>query len=212
MKSVENMSVQELESILAKKKNEESAQEKAIREKYEKERDYLVKSLCKGAMTLNDQLKAFSETGFMHLREHAEKLSQYGKMRKNSKGGFNLQTADGEYKIKYAYTSIADFDERANKAEELLKDFLQDFIKKKDKGAYYIIMSLMERNNRGQLEFSRIQKLYKFENDYNDARWKEAIKLFKESFNVKGSKMQLYFYKRNQKGEFELINLNFSSL
>lgn len=207
-----DLSVEELEQMLAEKKKQQVENEKAARAKYVKERDALIINLSLVAMTMNKELEKFSLNAHEAMRQQRIKLDEYGGIRKNSKGGFQLMTEDGEYKIKYDYHGIADYDERANKAEELLKDFLQDTIKKKDKGLYNIIVSLLERNKAGQLEFSRISSLYKYENDYDDPRWREAIKLFKESFVVKGSKMQPRFYKRAENGTYELINLNFSSI
>jgi uncharacterized protein DUF3164 len=204
--------IQELEAKLAEAKKEQADEEKQERKKYIANRDATVINLCTQAKELNHILTNLSVLAHAAMRQQKQKLSEYGRLRKNSKGGFELKTEDGLFKIRYGYTSIPTYDERATKAEDLLKEFLKTTIKQKDLGAYEIIMSLLERNKAGQLEFSRISKLYQLEDRYTDERWLEAIKLFKESFRVTGSKMQLAFYQLNAKNEYELINLNFSSL
>lgn len=211
-KETKDLSVAELEAALAAKKKEQSDKEKAERKKYVSDRDAMILNLCAQATELNYILKNLNILAHESMEQQKVKLAAYGKLRKNSKGGFELKTEDGSYKIKYAYTSTPSYDERALKAEELLKDFLQSVIKKKDQGAYGIIMSLLERNKAGQLEYSRISKLYQQEDQYTDERWLEAIKLFKESFTVGDSKMQLYFFKKNERNEYDPINLNFSSM
>lgn len=205
-------SIEELEALLKQKKDEQKAKEKSERLEYVKARDAMIANLSAQAIRLSEQLSVFNESAHKAMQIQKTKLDDYGAIRKNSKGGFQVQTEDGSFKIKYAYSAIGDYDERANKAEELLKDFIEHMVKKKDKGPYKIIQSLLERNKAGQLEYSRISSLYKYENDYDDPRWQEAIKLFKESFIVKGSRMQPMFYQLDEKGKYQLINLNFSNV
>lgn len=205
-------SIEELEALLAEKKKEQVQKEKEEREEYIKNRDAGIVNLCLKANVIAEMLEDFNKMAFNTMGLQAEALAKYGKLRKNSKGGFMLTTEDGEYRIKYAYNSESYYDERADKAAELLKDFINDFIKKKDRGAAAMIMDLLARNNKGQLEYGRISKLYSREKDYTDARWIEAIQLFKDSYQVRDSKFMLYFFKRNAKNEYEMINLNFSSL
>lgn len=204
--------VEELEAKLAAAKQEQADALKKEREQYVKLRDTTIINLCAKATGLSEMLTAFNDMAFKAMQLQQEALAKYGKMRKNSKGGFMLTTEDGEFRIKYAYNSESYYDERADKAAELLKDFINDFIKKKDKGAAAMIMDLLARNNKGQLEYGRISKLYSREKDYTDPRWVEAIQLFKDSYQQRDSKYQLYFYKRNAKNEYDLINLNFSAV
>lgn len=210
MKSISK--IEKLKADLAAAEKEQQELEKAEREEYVKLRDTTIINLCVKASGLSEMLHAFNDIAFKSMQQQQEALSKYGKMRKNSKGGFMLTTEDGEFRVKYAYNSESYYDERADKAAELLKDFINDFIKKKDKGAAAMIMDLLARNNKGQLEYGRISKLYQREKDYTDPRWTEAIQLFKESYQQRDSKYMLYFYKRNSKNEYEMINLNFSSI
>ncbi len=206
------LSVTELEALLAEKRKEETTRIKKEQEEYENHRNTVVIKLSKTAKEVSGIIGSFNKETRELLDEQRDLLNKYGKIRGNSKGGFALESIDGNFKITYQFKSISSYDERADKAEELLKEFLNDTIKKKDRKMHEMIMSLLERNGKGQLEYARVQSLYKFENDYDDIRWKEAIKLFKESFVVKGSKMQIYFHERAANGSFEPINLNFSSM
>lgn len=212
MTKTKDLSVEELEALLAEKKKAQKELEIKERETYVRERDKTISSLSKEASELNAKLQAFAQKANEAMMLQRDKLNEYGAIRKNSKGGFQIFTEDRTLKIKYAYNAIGDYDERANKAEELLKEFIEHMVKKSDKKAYNIIQGLLERNKAGQLEYSRIQALYKYESDFDDPRWKEALKLFKESFVVKDSKMQPLFYKLNENGKYEHISLNFSSM
>ncbi len=211
-KNPAEMTTTELEELLVKKRQAELKAVQKEKEQYELNRNTVVHSLAKTAKEIAALLAVFNTEAREAMEEQKEALAKYGKIRGNSKGGFQLNNADGNLRVVYQYKSISTYDERADKAEELLKDFLNDTIKKKDKDMHEIIMSLLERNSKGQLEYSRVQSIYKHESKYSDARWTEAIKLFKESFTVSDSKMQIYFYEKNENGQYEPINLNFSSL
>lgn len=204
--------MEELTAHLAAKQKAEKAKEQKAKKDYEEARDSIITHVIGEAQDIAATLKYLHNLAAHNMEEQKKKLDEYGKIRGNSKGGFKIETKDGRFRIIRQYRAINDYDERAGKAEDLMKDFLLDTVKKKDKDLFEIIMSLLERNKAGKLEYSRIQALYQHEDKYDDPRWVEAIRLFKESFNQTGSKFAIYFYERDENGVFQPINLNFSSL
>ena len=212
-KTVDKMTTKELEIYLAERKKEQLAEMNRKRADYEKFVKSNTSQLVRRALKLNKILTSFFLVSTATLEELREKLNEYGAIRSNSKGGFTLKTDDGQYKIVYRYSTMCDWDERAVKAEELLKDFLFDVLKKRDKEMFEMILGLIEKNKEGKLELSRIQTLYAKEALFTDPRWVEAIRLFKESFKPVDSKMRLEFYKRSEISQkWEPITLNISSL
>jgi exonuclease VII large subunit len=212
-KTVDQMTTEELQAYLAERRKDEMAQLNKNRNEYEKYIETNTSRLVRKAIKLNNILTTFFENSTKTLEEMREKLNEYGAIRANSKGGFHLKTDDGQYKLVYRYSTTCDWDERAVKAEELLKDFLGDVVKKRDKELFQVIMGLIEKNKEGKLELSRIQALYAQESTFTDPRWVEAIRLFKESFRPVDSKMRLEFYKRSEVSQkWEPIVLNLSSL
>lgn len=210
-KSISEMTTEELEQLVAKRKQEEQRALQKAREEYERKVDETAKSIITEAIGLNKIMSDFYKDTTDKLIAMREKLNEYGKIRSSSKGGFQIKTADGEAKIVYKYSTVCDWDERAGKAEELLKDFLGDTVKKRDKDLHELIISLLEKNKEGKLELSRMQALYAKEALFTDPRWVEAIRLFKESFQPVDTKMRLEFYRRNEtSNRFEPINLNLS--
>lgn len=211
MSEIAQFTTEELEAMLASRRKAEKADKERKRKEYEATREARVTTLTERAVLLSGQIRAFYEVAFEALIAQREELQIYGKLRANSKGGFSVIAKDGAYKIDFKYQSLSDWDERASKAEELLKDFLSDTVKKKDQTLHDIIVSLLARNNAGNLEFSRIQELYKYEDRYEDPRWVEAIRLLKESYQKKGSKYYINFWVRDEKGTYQPINLNFNT-
>jgi len=213
VKTVDQMTTKELEVYLAERKKEQIAEMNRKRAEYEKYVESNTSRLVRKAIKLNTILTTFFSNSTTILEEMREKLNEYGAIRSNSKGGFTLKTDDGKYKVVYRYSTTCDWDERAVKAEELLKDFLFDVLKKRDKEMFEVILGLIEKNKEGKLELSRIQTLYAKESLFTDPRWVEAIRLFKESFQPVDSKMRLEFYKRSEvSNKWEPIVLNISSL
>lgn len=212
-KTIDQMTTEELQAYLEERKREEKQNAQREREDYEKSVDKTASHIIRRAVKLSRLLEAFKGVTTEQLEAIREKLNEYGAIRANSKGGFLLRTKDGTGKVLYKYSSICDWDERANKAEDLLTDFLKDVVKKRDKELFELVMGLLEKNKEGKLEFSRMQALYAKENLFTDPRWVEAIRLFKESFRVIDSKMRLEIYTRNEvTKEWEPVPLNLSSI
>lgn len=210
-KPISEMTTAEIEKLLESKKREELEAQQKERSEYEKKVNTTADSIITEALSVSAILFAFYQETTQKLIGLRDKLNEYGKIRNNSKGGFHLKTADGQYKIVYRYSTICAWDERATKAEELLKDFLSTTVKKRNMQDYEFMMALLERNKKGELELSRMQTIYSKEHLYNDPRWVEAIRLFKESFQPVDTKMRLEFYKRNEISQkWEPINLSLS--
>eukprot|EP01038_Epipyxis_sp_PR26KG_P000918 gene918-1293_t len=135
------------------------------------------------------------------MDNQANKLANYGKIRGNSKGGFSVSDRNDTMKVTRRRDTEPVWDERSTKAIELIKEFLGDAIKKRDLDMYEILMGFLERNEKGDLEYARVMDLYKHEAKFDDERWKEGLRLIKESFSnhLKGFGYEFKF--RNDEGK-----------
>jgi hypothetical protein len=146
------------------------------------------------------------------MDKHSEKLAGYGKIRGNSKGGFSITNSDDTMRITRRRDTEPVWDERSTKAIELIKDFLSDTIKKRDLKLYEILIGFLERNEKGDLEYNRVMDLYKHEDKFDDPRWKEGLRLIKESYSNHLKGFGYEFKIKNESGKWENLLLNFSSL
>jgi hypothetical protein len=211
--NLNELTVEQLESLLSEKKKEEALRLKKEREEYENYVNSTTQSIFDAALDLATQIKNFHVGSTEKLDAMRERLDRYGMIRSNSKGGYHRTTADGTGKVVYRYTSVCAWDERAEKAEALLRDFLTDFVKKRDQKLYAIISAILERNEEGNLEYARIQALYSRESEFDDPRWCEAIRLFKQAYYPVASKMRIEVYRRKEASQkWEPVPLNLSSL
>ena len=211
---IEEMSTEQLEKLLAERKKSERLEAQKKKEQYERSRNVMIHHQVSAAIRLRDDLKAFKEQAFGTMLKFYEEMLAYGDVKKDGKGNFQLISDDQQYKIIFANQIKAGFDERAEMAEAKLKEFLNTTVKKRDLGLHGIIMGLLERNEvSGAFDIKLINRLVQMEDKFDDVNWKDAIRLFKESYQEQGTSSYIRFYERdNAQQSWTLINLNLASV
>ncbi|RKE02334.1 DUF3164 family protein [Marinifilum flexuosum] len=210
---VKELSKEELKAELERREAKEKKDAEKAKQKYEGNRDDLVKKMCSAALYIHQMMKEFKSESIQKLDAFYEQAKAYGDVRSTSKGGFSLRTSDGEYKVSYDRNTQADYDERADIAEQQLREFLKHMVKKRDKDSYELITLLLERGKSGKFNPANINQLIKEENRFNDPRWVKAIQLFKESHEVRLIAYSVSFYTKNaDTGKDEVIKLSLPSI
>lgn len=207
------LSTRQLERALAARKAAENAAQEKRRAEYETEKDQLISTLGTTAAATATALKTFKGEAMQQVRAFRGKLLEYGQLRKGEANKGNFEIKNDNFKVTFSSQVKKCFDERSELAEEKLKSFLGGFVKKRDKDLHDLVLSLLERNPKsGDLDISNIQRLYKLEDRFDNDDWREAIRLFKESYNPEGTAYYVRFFERGEDNGWNLINLNFSSL
>jgi len=204
--------VAELEEKLANAKKAEFKKQENEKKEYESKRDQKVAQGIATAKTLFKEMLEFKQWCHTEMDEQEKRLTEYGKIRKNSKGGFSVKNTQQNECITRMRATEPVWDERATKAVELIKDFLGDAIKKRDVDLYEILIGFLQKNKKGELEFSSVMELYKYENKYNDERWKEGLRLIKESYSNHLKGFGYEFKYRGEDGKWQNIILTFASI
>lgn len=97
-----------------------------------------------------------------------------------------------------------------------LIDFLNDWMRKREKGAddamYQLAMTLLERNKMGELDYKSINKLYEMEEKFNNPEYSAIMQLFKESNVVNGTAINYYFYRKSDRGVWLKVEPSFNML
>ena len=73
-------------------------------------------------------------------------------------------------------------------------------------------MGFLEKNKAGDLEYSDVMNLYKHETEFDDLRWKEGLRLIKESYSNHLKGFGYEFKLKQADGKWQNLYLNFSSL
>jgi hypothetical protein len=209
---LENLTSKELEELLKKRKAEEAKEYQQRRSEYEDKRNLLVEELVAEAGALRQIMMNFKAKANEKMEELRTISMEYGDIKKTSKGGFSLRSSSNGDKIQLRRNTKIEYDERAKMAEDLIKDFLNDMVKKKEKDAYELISSLLTKNKDGDYNPAMIGSLLEHKDRYDDERWQKAMTLFEESHNVILISMCTEFYKKNEQDKDIAISLSYASL
>lgn len=204
--------IKELEAKLAKLKSKEIVKKQREKKQYEVNRDKRVEKLVITSIKLHKAMLLFKKEVEIEMQNQSEALSNYGEMPSKSKGGFSIVNSEDTFKIKRTRDTSPTWDERSKKAVELIVDFLHDSVKKRAEPEFNLIMGFLEKNKAGDLEYQKVMQLLSNEQNYTDPRWKEGLRLLRESYKVVLKGYGYYFDRKLPDGTWDNISLNFSSI
>ena len=202
------LSPEELQAELDRRNADIIAGKQRQRKAYEDLKEQTIISLCTGALTINETLKAFKLKAFEDMQTIYEMLKEYSSRHADGKGNFRIEHEN--YRVSYKRQGKPTFDERSHQAEKHIIDFVNSKFEN-DVDTKDLVMSLLERK-KGELDINLVQKLYAMEDRFQDENWKRGIELLKESYSFSHSKDYIGFEVKNDKGEWLPINLQFSNI
>lgn len=206
------LSAAELQAALNEKLKAERENRAAKKKKYEQERETLIEDLINDAIGVRNMLIAIKTKAMQKLPQFRAQMLEYGQLRKGDRNKGTFEIKNEHYKIIFTNHEKKAFDERAELAEERLREFLETFVKKSNQKTYRLVKSLLERNPKsGDYDITLINRLYALEEEFDDPNWKEAIRLFKESFSPTGTKQYARFFHKGANGEWVPIILDFAN-
>jgi hypothetical protein len=211
-KPIEQLTAEETEAVLNHKRKAEKERQEREKRAYEAERDSDMGELIALALEVENKSYLLKRLTHAKMEKHQEKLNEYGKIRSNSKGGFTLMHSDKTIRIKRRRDTQPTWDERSTKALELIHAFLYDTVKKRDRDLFEMLIGFLVKNKKGDLDYASVMNLLSHENRFDDPRWREGLRLLKQSYSNYLKGYQYDFEKQNEEGKFERIELNFSAL
>lgn len=201
---------EQLEALVKKRNEQKREQAARKRKEYETLREEIVIGAVNSALHLAHIQKAGHREIIGDLLSFRELMIEAGELPKNSIGGFSLKNEADTMKVSLKIQNIGEFDERADIAEAHIKDFFERTLKQADPNTFDMMMSLLERK-KGKLEYSRVMKILKFEDRYDDEAWKKGCQLLKDSYRNVDTKPYLDFAVKDEHGVWQPVNLNFAS-
>ena len=214
MSNVNEMSVEELEQVLAAKKKERRDNELRRREAYEAIRAELIQKVKQKVHAVGGDVRGLfdfieSETGAF-----IEVMNEYGQVRRA--GQSNFQISDDSFKIIIRTNNVRGFEARAQIPPTGVLYFLKTWKTKKHDGVdnpmYQLAMTLLERNKYGDLDYKSVSKLYELETKFNNPEYSSIMELFKESNTVERTATNYYFEERDARGVWRRIEISFNRL
>lgn len=207
-----SLSNEQIEKELERRKVEEKESKRRQREKYESDRNILVSRLVRDAKNMEEVMSGFKQKCLNDLNGFRDYANFYGDIKKSSLGGFSLRNSNTQEVVSLDRNRVPEYDERASMAESLLKEFLEDKIKRRDLQTFRTISALLEKNKKGDFTPARISSLLKIKDNYDDERWQKAMQLFEESFSVRDISYSVSFYTKDAMGKDQAVCLTFASI
>jgi hypothetical protein len=214
MKDVNEMSLQEIEEVLKKKKEEERNTARQRRDAYEGIRAELMHRMQRAVEELSRDVKDFAGLCSRESGAFRDVMAEYGQLRSPGQTSFTLR--DETFKWEIRSNRVKRFDERADVAAARLIDFLKRWIRNRSDGTenpmYQLAMTLLERNRYGDLDYKSVSRLYDLESSFGDAEYSEIMQLFRESNITEGTAINHYFYRKDGLGVWRRIEPSFNRL
>ncbi len=169
------------------------------REAYESLRADFMGKVKENLLNQVSEVKSFKQWLTRESEGFTGLMREYGQVRLDGQQSYTI--TEGDFRLDIKTNKVKSFDERADLAAERLVTFLKGYMEQSDKGAddpmYQLAMTLLERNQAGDLDYKSISKLYELEDKFKDAEYGEIMSLFKESNVVQKTATNYYFWQRS---------------
>ncbi|OHD21158.1 MAG: sulfate transporter [Spirochaetes bacterium GWB1_59_5] len=171
------------------------------------ERDAIVREIVGKAELLAGQLAGFKKKTMDDIQAFIELSAEKFNVKLGGiKGNVNLLTFDGEYRITRAMNENIVFDERLQIAKQLIDECITDWSAGSRAELRALINDAFYVDKQGKINTQRVLGLRRL--DIKDDKWQKAMDAIGESLQVADTKAYIRIYKRNQAGEYKLVNLD----
>ncbi len=130
----------------------------------------------------------------------------------DKKGNLRWHNFDKSIRIENSVNQKIVFDDgKIALAKDLLDNFLNEKLSSSDVWVKDIIVDAFS-TTRGNMDTRKVMSLFKYQSKINDPMFQKSLELIADAIDRPSSKIYSRVYVRNEAGEYENINLNFSSL
>lgn len=194
------MTAEEKKALLAQLNADANESRQAKRDAYEGLRAEFMRRVEEFLVNVTADVKGFKQWLEKESEGFISVMRDYGQLKNADQRNYTI--TDGDFRLQVASNSVKGFDERADMAAERLVAYLKNYMQKSEKGQedpmYQLAMTLLERNQRGDLDYKSISKLYELEDKFGDQEYKDIMMLFKESNVVQKTAVNYYFFRRHK--------------
>lgn len=194
------MTAEEKKALLAQLNADFNESRQAKRDAYESLRAEFMHRVEEFLVNVTADVKGFKQWLEKESEGFISVMRDYGQLKNADQRNYTI--TDGDFRLQVASNSVKGFDERADMAAERLVAYLKNYMQKSEKGQedpmYQLAMTLLERNQRGDLDYKSISKLYELEDKFGDQEYKDIMMLFKESNVVQKTAVNYYFFRRHK--------------
>lgn len=182
--------------------------------RHEKLMEKSANKLFNSAIKLHDSLKSFKEEVEAICLEVYEQyqtdkaLDTIGK----GKGNFTWYNFDRTIKVEVSISERITFDDLGiNNCKAILNEFLDENLDSKIEVLKDMVNDAFN-TSRGNLDAKKVMNLLRYEGKIKNEKFQKAMDILKESIRRPSSKTYFRIWAKDSHGEFQNIDLNFSSI
>jgi hypothetical protein len=176
----------------------------------DKKREKIVLEYVTKAKKLHAQLLTLKEDMLLNCDMFFDKMLVDGGVKQAGKGNYSLTSFDKKLKIEVNVQDRIEFDDQIQVAHAKIKEYLAEITKDTTNTDLLQIVNLAFQTSKGKMDVKRVLGL--FELKITHPKWLSAMELIKNSINRNSSKRYVRVWEKDVNGEYEAIDLNFSSL
>lgn len=192
---ISKMSVDERKALMAALEAEDRQDRLSRRDAYEGLRSSFMNEVKSKVLSLVNEVRGFRDWLSGESDAFVQTMRDYGQLKQDGQKNFTI--TDGNFRLQISSNQVKGFDERADMAAERLIAYLRNWMQQSDRGEddpmYQMAMTLLERNQAGDLDYKSISKLYELEDKF-DGEYGEIMTLFKESNVVQKTALNYYLW------------------
>lgn len=212
--NIADLTPEQRAALLAGLQKDKAQADGKRRDAYEGIRKDFVKRVSEQVLGMESKVLQLHDFVTGEASAFFEVMKEYGQLRRENQLSFQL--TEDDFKIEVKTNRVKKFDERADIAASRLIEFLEKWIEDSEKGTsdpmYQLAMTLLERNQQGDLDYKSISKLYELETNFASAEYSDIMQLFKEANVVDGTATNYYFSRRDERGVWRKVEINFNRL
>lgn len=182
--------------------------------KVERKKETESAKLLKKALKINTDLEDFKQLVNTVCTDIYERYMESVNLdpTKPPKGNFTWFNFDRSIKIEVSISEQITFDDLGITAcKEKLELFLNNNLESKDAFIKQMVLDAFE-TSRGKLDAKKVTSLLRYRSKIKAVLFQEALNLLEESIRRPKSKTYFKVSAKDQAGEYQNINLNFSSI
>lgn len=196
---INQLTTEQQQELLKALKSAAQTTRQQQRKAYEGMRKEFMGKVRENLLNVVGEVRSFHQWLEHESKGFTELMREYGQLKNEGQQSYSI--TEDDFRLDIKSNNVKGFDERAELAAERLVGYLKGYMEHSDRGAddpmYQLAMTLLERNQRGDLDYKSISKLYELEDKFCDAEYSDIMSLFKESNVVQKTALNYYFWRRN---------------
>lgn len=206
------LTVEQLQAAIDERRAAEQKEKRERIDRFEKAKDVFVSFTAKDFQEKSKELEALKENTIKQANDlFIEMYAMHDKEVKDQKR-FTLSSADDQFKVEVQRAEHFEFTEEASVHLNTIREIFKNKFEGRNKGFYEFLDTILLKGSKGEYDPKLLAKARLKAKALNDAELMEQFDLLQDCLKVVGSSMYCRCYARDNKGKWQNINVQFSSL